>query len=368
MVSLSIMHKPALIWFAAELLTSACAAQQLGFHVVEPAPGRAYTSVTDLSQSGTHAIVLRDTPAGSESLVRDAAGLLHRIPLRNDGSEWCTKISGDGTMFVGGRWDVNDPSRYSIIRHRGGVTDVVAASPSLLFTVNGDGDVITGGELYPISLGDRAVSFRWTPAGKEYIVSPNDPEIMHSQVFGSSADGRRLCGGITTWGFEDYAFAWSEQTGVQRLTVPTGTFYSSAYDMSSDGRRIVGTAGGSASLLNLMWIDGAMTTIGNAPDFGRATHVSNSGVVVCESSAAVISVWTQTTGMMLFRDYLAQWGVSAPPELSITTITAISDDGNTISGRGRLPNGQFRGFIVTVPAPGATSIFLVSFVACRRRR
>lgn len=364
------MHQRGLAWFVAALLSSASAAQQFGFHVIEPGVGQTDTKTYDLTQDGRRTLLFRAGAQGYETMIRQHDGSLSVIPITPGQPESFSRISGDGSTVVGtraipGTWSIDG---RSIVRRRGGVSEQVTTIPGRLHTVNGDGSVITGGAKYPFFLGEREVAFRWTESGgSRFLVSPDDSDIYNSVIRGSDADGRVLCGDIASVNFGDCAISWSEAAGIQRLPVPIGTLDSSAFDVSSDGRLVVGYANVGGQAINLVWVDGLMNIIGHAPGHGTAACVSNTGVVVCESAQA-ISIWTEATGMMLITDYLAHWGVVAPPDLSIYDMTAISDDGNTFSGWGRLSNGQVRGFVVTVPAPGMVTLGLLGLAVCRRRR
>jgi probable HAF family extracellular repeat protein len=83
-----------------------------------------------------------------------------------------------------------------------------------------------------------------------------------------------------------------------------------------------------------------------------AFAVSDDGRVVGGASGAEgreAFVWTRTTGIFKFQDYLADLGVQGLDDWTLDTILAISSDGTTIAGWGYWgpgPFGRVQGWVV----------------------
>lgn len=79
-------------------------------------------------------------------------------------------------------------------------------------------------------------------------------------------------------------------------------------------------------------------------------------------------VWTPDGGWESFESWLAAQGMSFPG-WTFGELSYISPDGLTFAGSAQTPEGVYRGFVMTIPGPGAAGILLMSFgLAARRRR
>jgi uncharacterized membrane protein len=119
--------------------------------------------------------------------------------------------------------------------------------------------------------------------------------------------------------------------------LPGGTFDSFAFSVSGDGQRIVG--------------------------YGKT------------ETGAKAFIWDQIQGMRDLQTVLETEGLAAPlAGWTLLEARAISDDGSTIVGYGRNPDGQFeawRAQLTPVPVPAAVWLFgsgLAGLIGLARRR
>jgi uncharacterized membrane protein len=95
------------------------------------------------------------------------------------------------------------------------------------------------------------------------------------------------------------------------------------------------------------------------PGDSAASDVSADGTVIVGSSNAVAVIWDEANGMrdlkgVLVNDFgldLSGW--------SLHEALGVSDDGRTIVGMGRNPQGKSEGWIAVIPEP-STALLLAS--------
>ena len=217
--------------------------------------------------------------------------------------------------------------------------------------ISGDGERVVG-----YSASDRAddvESFLWTPAlGMVGLGAQTGGRYFFSAAFDISADGRVVVG-VTDGPRGNEPYRWTAETGFQTLAPEAGPWFGTAYGVSRDGSVVVGKilTGGETSAEAFRWSEqDGFEYLGVLPGtvISIATDVSDDGRVVvgwCEPGF-VPFVWTPETGMRnLFQIATDDLGFELRPS-QIGTVDAVSGDGRTVAGQGYAPNGQLEGFVL----------------------
>ncbi len=296
-------------------------------------------------------------------------------------------ISGDGTWLTG-QAQVGLGSGTLRLLRWSQATGLEGLGPATGSGISNDGSVIVGRGSGG-SAGSGAL--RWTEAtGLVDLGTLGSPGVTQAEAV--SADGSVVVG--ISAGSE--AFKWTESTGM--VALPGG--FGFAHGISADGSIVVGRSGGSP----VLWDgDSDPIDLGGIPGatFGEALGVSADGTkVVGLSSAAVFEseafLWTQEAGFLGLgftsaedtesraldvsadgrvvvgdvRSSVSQAMIWDPDhgmrvlqqvlaaELDLTgwelwSATGISDDGRTIVGNGRAPDGTQQGWIAVIPEPSS---------------
>lgn len=365
-------------WLACLAAPVAAVAQPIGFHVVEPLPGHDFTEISGLSSDGTRSVGVstRNTGGSWRSFIREVDGDLRLCsPSFSQGVP--RFISGDGRYTAGtGAEPPEYQNEYSF--RRDGCSSEQRLTPiySRVWDINHDGSVIVGGRQFIIEpFVSGYVASRWTESGGfQTIIEEGDPRFWSSMATGVSADGNVVVGHGFGWeGGTDgpeRSFRWTPGGGLEILP-GSGDVVANA--VSSDGSRIVGTAYlDDGRRHNVMWHDGRIIDIGlTVTGSGQPQVVSNSGMILLDTRnfSRNANVWTPAmSAAMPLPDYIESFGIDVPDGWVLFEAVGVSDDGRTIAGSARRPDGQFRGFVVTVPsAPTAALLFAASAVCVRRR-
>lgn len=279
-------------------------------------------------------------------------------------------ISSDGSVIVGGVF-FSSPEE-TVRAHRwtsgGGLQDLglpAGGVASVGSGVSGDGNTVTG---FSFDADFNTTAFRWTSGG--------GMQSLGTLPGGTTSEGRKVSrDGSTIIGVAgtpdgDRAFAWTQSGGMQSLGVLTsGDAGSSAWGVSADGTVVAGSSGNNA----VIWINGVAQNIGMLPGATNAIAytLSDDGSLVGGYSffgfEATATLWSPELGTVDLNTYLPTLGVDLTGwELDYTR--DISADGTTIVGEG-LFNGEPRGWVVTIPSPGAAAVLgLGGLMAARRRR
>lgn len=279
-------------------------------------------------------------------------------------------ISTDGDAIVGSQFFVSPEETVRAYRWTmsGGVQDL-GTLPGGIFSIgngiSGDGSIVTGAAA---DADFNLTAFRWTSGGGMQSIG-TVPGGTSSEGRKVSRDGSTIIG-IAGTAEGDRAFAWTASGGMQSLgLLSPGDGVSSAWGVNASGTVIAGFSGTSA----VIWTNGAVQNIGALPGATSAIAytVSDDGSLVGGYSffgfEATATLWSAALGTVDLNTYLPTLGIDLTGwELDYTR--DISADGTTIVGEGVF-NGEPRGWVVTIPAPGATAMLgLGGLMAMRRRR
>jgi len=204
-----------------------------------------------------------------------------------------------------------------------------------------------------------------------------------SRALAVSSDGSVVVG-LTSSAPGGQAFLWTEAEGMVGLgDLPGGSFSSCANDISSDASVVVGSCNSSAGQEAFRWTEAeGMVGLGDLPggDFlSTASAVSGDGSVVVGGSQTISGLeaftWTAETGMRNLRSALVtEHGM----DLSGWILTAahdVSEDGSTIVGSGRNPDGVPEAWVLTgfdahcvIPEPATLGLLLLGVLGLRWRQ
>ena len=183
-----------------------------------------------------------------------------------------------------------------------------------------------------------------------------------------SGNGQWVAGEASLAGGQGHAVRWSladyETASATILDLGTlGGLYSSAYDVSDDGRVVVGYAtNGVSQTRAFRWVEGSTGgAVGNLQmydlgtlggDESSAYALSSDGSVVVGEAQAVDGIyeafrWTEGTGMIRVSEWLAANGVDTGG-MRLINARGISDDGNVVVGQMGPDNYADRAFIARV--------------------
>lgn len=217
--------------------------------------------------------------------------------------------------------------------------------------VSGDGTVIVGSST---SANAEREAFRWTEAtgmvGLGFL-----PGGTGSEASFVSDDGRVIVGGASFYDTSRHAaFRWTEETGMTDLGGLPGAVVTVPFAMSRDGRFVVGQSGDwSLGTEAFRWSEsGGIVSLGGLPgaQMSFAIAVSDDGAVVLGQSYysdghSEPFVWTEAGGVRSLRDLLAASNVDISGWQNLQA-EALSNDGNTIVGRGTNPSGKSEGWAI----------------------
>lgn len=241
-----------------------------------------------------------------------AAGM-QQLPALN-GASLCVAsgVSGDGLVIVGTcllagnagfRW--TQASGIVSLGQFGGGT----SRSSNAMAVSADASTIVGSG-HPVLTGAVA----WTTTGQVSVLGhlPQDVAAVATAV---SRDGTAIAGYSTDGQGRSQVFRWTSTTGMAPLGVgQEGLSDVIAGGMSGDGEVVVGWAASSAG-------ETAM-------------------------------IWTQATGWSRLEDILQTRYRIELNGWTLQRATGISDDGLTLVGQGRNPQGRQEGWVLTLPGEG----------------
>lgn len=321
--------------------------------------------------------------------------------LPGDSGSEALAVSGDGRVVVGaslGPGVSRHAFRWTLTNGLQALGSVAGSTMSSAVAVSYDGSVIVGQASAP---GFSAVAFRWTAAaGLQQL-----PALVGSSLCaatGVSGNGLVIVGTCLIAG--NAGFVWTEAASMVSLgQFGGGTSRSSnAMAISLNGSTIVGS-GHPVLTGALAWKgEGQFSLLGYLPQdvAAAATAVSRDGTAIAGYSSDSFGRtrafrWTQVTGMVPLAsgqeglgDLVATgmsgdgtvvvgWATSATEETAwiwsdstgwfrleelllmkyrfglngwtLHRATGISDNGRTLVGQGRNPQGQLAGWVLTLP-------------------
>jgi probable HAF family extracellular repeat protein len=252
-----------------------------------------------------------------------------------------TSISDDGTILVSTTqngegirtasiWQ-GDTNWYDLGGCEQGM--VVGGTLSSAYATSGDGSVVVG--LCWVQ-GTRAHAFRWEPETGMVDLGVLGPRSSRANAV--SSDNSTVVGwDEAPTGYRRGA-VWQE--GGEWLLDPEGNA-GEAFNVSSDGRYIVGTGHPQANDSAYLWsAEGGFTDLGTLQGFswrGYAYDVSDDGNVVVGFSGfggdRDAFLWSPTLGMVKLADHLTAQGVDLTGWRLSSALT-VSNDGRFIGGWG----------------------------------
>lgn len=260
-------------------------------------------------------------------------------------------VSADGKIVVG-RTDKNSFAHQHAFRWMPGGPNggqMVSLVPPGLHegesearAVSDDGATIVG-KLEMVRNGvftPRAV--RWLGA-KVIDLNPKASMTDQSGAYDVSADGKVIVGTYREESTDRHAFRWTEQTGLVDLGTFNGQFgVSHANAVSADGTVVAGYTGVNMNSRRAsLWKDGVWTQLDDMGTIfeSEVNDVSHNGRVAVGNIWPNAMIWDET-GPHILKDYLEDYGADLTGWTRLEVAYACSRDGRTIVGVGNL--GSFR--------------------------
>jgi uncharacterized membrane protein len=271
-------------------------------------------------------------------------------------------VSGDGTTIFG--YSSRSSTRTQLYRWTGpgtfqGLGNAVNAQGIVAEDANHDGSVVVG----TVSAARGAVyeAFVWTPQGG---IQPIPGVGSLSTANAVSADGTIVVGSGVDAGLNSLAYVWRTDGTLTILPHFSGN-NSAAYDMSADGRVIVGYSQVNGPGVACGWRDGIAFSLGTLSGYenSECASVSDDGSIITGSCRTIIGpvgpdnqfVWTEAWGMLGVTEFLGRYGVEVPTGMYFDRVK-VSGDGRTIYGLGAFSAGNSGTFVFTIPTPGSLMV------------
>lgn len=182
-----------------------------------------------------------------------------------------------------------------------------------------------------------------SPGPVIFRIASEDRRAGVLQANAVSDDGKVVVG-VARTETEDWAFRWTEATGVVDLGTLPKTWAAEASDVSGDGRRVTGTSGNGADgegyggdPVPFLWILGkgigplkAVSGKPMTPDFSSAEAISGDGRVVVGGGMNSAYRWTQEAGFQ---------SLGRLPGSEHAVATGTNEDGSIVVGRCQMVDG-----------------------------
>jgi uncharacterized membrane protein len=262
----------------------------------------------NVSHDGTVVVGHSSANLGTMHAIRWLGGALQYIPeLASLSVDFgCETQAVDSSGTVVGTCEYGYPFQYT---NQAVAIDMFAyAGDAQVTDVSQDGTVIVGH--LPPTQAYRRTSSGVTPLGTL------EPDGHGSLVVGYDDSG-----------FQDTAWSWTSQNGIAPLAKLSGWVESDAWDVSTNGKVIIGFAGASC----VKWSGTPFSPVVLGPGFCYATNQDGSVSVGTDSTNAVAMVW-DIQGAHKITDLLG-----SVPNLSgwtLVSATGVSNDGKFVVGNG----------------------------------
>lgn len=351
--------------------------------------GASFTGLGTLPGVSPHSLAYDVSANGSVVVGRSTdeafrwtktSGMVGLGSLSASASSVAKRVSADGSAVVGSSWDFFGTAfRWTQSAGITGLGVLPGGAPhSEAWGVSGNGSVIVG-------LSDSAngiEAFRWNEIDGLVGLGDIPGGDFSSRAWDVSFDGTTIVGtGSGTSGVE--VFRWTEAGGIQPLgTIGDEDFCCDELSMSSDGTTIVGKRdNGLDGWEAFRWTaaTGIVSIDGHGDQFGLTTAfgVSGDGSVIVGTGRSSERwepfIWDETNGTRELDKLLVE-DLGLGTELagwSLNGASAVSDDGLTVVGVGRNPEGTQEGWIANlkpVPVPGSLFFLIPSAAILVRLR
>lgn len=302
-------------------------------------------------------------------------------------------ISSDGTTVVGRATDVPLFTDQSYIASSSaGFTLIEDGLPNPIGSgaesVSADGKIVVGWSLSNFA---NFVAYRWTADGGFEPLGSLSGGTPYSIAYGISPDGEVIVGESGSSNGTE-AFRWDRANGMVGIGELPGGEWSEGFDVSRNGKVIVGAANSKAQTVEAFrWEQSTgMQGLGSLPGADPnsiaaavtadgTTIVGNSGLTPDDETAFV---WEATHGMRSLQQVLSEIRTLADglSGWRLAVASDISADGRAIVGWGYNPQGQHEAYLVRldvpigVPEPCAHVLlivgcgFYITMMYCRPRR
>ena len=268
--------------------------------------------------------------------------------------------SRDGTVVVGeSNGSSVEPFRWTASGGMVGLGLPGAYPRAATADVSADGSVVVGNGL-DFSLNQEA--FVWTESGG-YDLLGFLPGGTSSRSVGISGDGSVIAG-VANSTEGQVGFRWTEATGMTPLGLVPGQTSTFPRGISDDGSVIVGVAGG----VGWSWtLGGGFVDLGSF--WPQAASADGSVLAGFRSRAQGGGAYFShpLLGDRWLEEYLEARGIDLTG-WELTEVSAISDDGLTLVGHGRGPNGTEAWIASIVPEPSTGLLFLAALGLTTTRR
>ena len=342
------------------------------------APDGVELSITSMSFNGQWLTLRASTPAldSRAAVWSESRGFeyLHAT------YSWPQAVSNDGLVFgdasrlgVGGvAWGV-DPEldEYRVVRE----IQPLEYNASQFFIntnvglINADGSILTSAPF--ITLGVPPVPVRagyWSGPDLNFELLDVPEGTEAAFVWSLTEDGGVAVGNTCRETCDGTATKWDLKTNTFELIQDDdGQYFAFADHISPDGSAVLLRNFDEETTRTFLLVDGAATEI----PMSSASAVVDSGNVVFGTADGVASVWTPTSGVQSWHDYVGQRGVRFPGDWTDVSVSRLAADGNVFAGYAL--HGEER-VIWVLRVPEASSVALLGigcsgcFFARRRQR
>ena len=342
------------------------------------APDGVELSITSMSFNGQWLTLRASTPAldSRAAVWSESRGFEYLHPTYS----WPRAVSNDGLVVgtaqrtnVGGvLWGIDhELDGYRVVREIPGPDH--DESEFLLSTalglISGDGSVIASAPRIGLFTPTAPIlAGFWSGPDYEFEVLNVPDGTEATFVWSLTEDGGVAVGNTCREACDGTATKWDLKTNTFELIQDDdGQYFAFADHISPDGSAVLLRNFDEETTRTFLLVDGAATEI----PMSSASAVVDSGNVVFGTADGVASVWTPTSGVQSWHDYVGQRGVRFPGDWTDVSVSRLAADGNVFAGYAL--HGEER-VIWVLRVPEASSVALLGigcsgcFFARRRQR